>query len=361
MLLRRLFIFFFILISSPVLYSQEKANVADSLKSVLSEKYLNKIDSKIAALNKGIESKTIKMLKHLQKQEGKLNKLLSKKDSIAAQQLFAVKDHYKVLSEQIKNPLSKSRLQEYIPEFDSLKTSLSFLNQTGSLSGKLPKEWVEKLKTVNTNVLGFESRLQQANDIKQIIKERRRQLKEQLEKLGLSKQLKKMNKEVYYYQQQLSEYKSMLKDRKKIEQKAIAELRKLPAFTAFMKKNSQLASMFRLPDNYGTPESLTGLQTRASVQSQLQQRFGASAFSPPSGGAGGGYLQQQMQAATAELNKIKDKLNKLGGGSSDMEMSDFKPNSQKTKSFLKRIEYGANVQSQKTNSFLPISKIFKIT
>lgn len=193
-----------------------------------------------------------------------------------------------------------------------------------------------------------------ANEIKQIIKERRQQLKEQLEKVGLSKQLKKMNKQVYYYQQQLTEYKSMLKDRKKIEQKAMAELQKLPAFTAFMKKNSQLASLFRLPDSYGTAESLAGLQTRASVQNQIMTRF-ASNVNPQQ------YIGQQMQTAKAELNKIKDKLNKLGGGSSDVEMPDFKPNTQKTKSFLKRIEYGANVQSQKTNSFLPVTSDMVLT
>jgi len=171
----------------------------------------------------------------------------------------------------------------------------------------------------------------------------------------MGKELKKMNKEVYYYQQQLSEYKSILKDRKKIEQKAMAELQKLPAFTAFMKKNSQLAQLFRLPDNYGTPESLAGLQTRASVQNQITARFASSGVNPQQ------YMGQQMQMATAELSKIKDKLNKMGGGSGDIEMPDFKPNSQKTKSFLKRIEYGANVQSQKTNMLLPVTSDIALT
>ena len=43
----------------------------------------------------------------------------------------------------------------------------------------------------------------------------------------------------------------MLKDPKKIEQKALSILNKLPAFQKFMKQNSQLASLFRIPDNYG--------------------------------------------------------------------------------------------------------------
>ncbi len=235
------------------------------------------------------------------------------------------------------------------------------MESTSFITSKFPKEWTDKVKSVNGTLEGFEGKLQQANDIQRFIKERKQQLKEQFEKYGLGKHLKKINKEVYYYQQQINEYKSILKDPKKIEQRAIAELRKLPAFKAFMQKNSQLASLFRLPDNYGTAESLAGLQTRASVQSQLQQRFGTGSFSGPAGGAGGGFVQQQMQAAQGELNKLKDKVNKLGGGSSDIDMPDFKPNTQKTKSFLKRLEYGANVQSQKTNSLLPVTSDLALT
>jgi hypothetical protein len=99
------------------------------------------------------------------------------------------------------------------------------------------------------------------------------------------------------------------------------------------------------------------------VQAQLQQRFGSGASLTPSSGGGGGsdYLQQQMSQAQGELSKLKDKVNQFGGGSSDMEMPDFKPNSQKTKSFLKRIEYGANIQSQKTNFLLPVTSDLAIT
>jgi hypothetical protein len=34
-------------------------------------------------------------------------------------------------------------------------------------------------------------------------------------------------------------------------------------------------------------------------------------------------------------------------------MPEFKPNTQKTKSFLKRLEYGANFQTQKATNFFP--------
>jgi hypothetical protein len=83
----------------------------------------------------------------------------------------------------------------------------------------------------------------------------------------------------------------------------------------------------------------------------ISQRMGATAVS---GAGGGNPMQSQLQAAQGQMDQLKDKINKLGGGNSDMAMPDgFKPNSQKTKSFLQRLEYGFNVQSQGSNNFLP--------
>jgi hypothetical protein len=169
------------------------------------------------------------------------------------------------------------------------------------------------------------------------------------------------NKEVYYYSAQLKEYKDILNEPDKLIQKGLSLLNKLPAFTQFMKQNSELASLFRLPDNYGTPQSLAGLQTRSQVQQQIQTQL-----------AGGGpnaqqYLQQNLQAAQSQLNQLKDKMNKLGGSSSgDMEMPDFKPNNQRTKSFWQRLEYGTNIQTAKNNFFptttdLGLSVGYKLT
>ncbi len=70
----------------------------------------------------------------------------------------------------------------------------------------------------------------------------------------------------------------MLKDKKKIEQKALSLLSKLPAFQKFMQQNSQLASLFRVPENYATAQSIAGLQTRSSVQALIQQQIGLNNF-----------------------------------------------------------------------------------
>jgi hypothetical protein len=338
----------------PIVCSAQNTDSTFNPK-VLSGRAISKIENDINTIEENIEKKTFKTLQKLQKQETKLKKVLSLKDSIAAKQLFNIDNKYKELTSKLRDASKIHGLQEYIPNLDSLTSGFKFLEQAKSLEGKFSKEWASKISGVNKSVDDLKSKLQQANEVKAFIKERRQQLKEQFEKYGLGKHLKKLNKEVYYYQQQLNEYKAMLKDPKKLEQRAIAELTKLPAFKEFMKKHSHLASLFRLPDNYGSAESLAGLQTRASVQNQLQVRFTGSSINPQQ------YIQQQMGQAQGELNKIKDKLNKLGGGSSDLEMPDFKPNQQKTKSFLKRLEYGANVQSQKTNGLLPVTSDLALT
>ena len=61
----------------------------------------------------------------------------------------------------------------------------------------------------------------------------------------------------------------------------------------------------------------------------------------------------QINEGQSQLNKLKDKITKLSSRSDDGEMPDFKPNRQKTKSFLKRMELGTNLQTVKSNNFFP--------
>jgi hypothetical protein len=167
---------------------------------------------------------------------------------------------------------------------------------------------------------------------------------------SVRREYNELTKTAYYYRAQVDQYKAMLKDPKKIEEKTLSILNRMPFFQKFMKENSQLTSLFGLPDNYGTPASLAGLQTRASVQGMIQQRIAAGG---PNALA---QVQQNLQNAQAQLSQLKDKLLKssgLQGMSGDIDMPDFKPNNQKTKPFLKRLDYGFNVQFEKNNSLMP--------
>lgn len=198
-------------------------------------------------------------------------------------------------------------------------------------------------------VKSLDCRLQYAEQVRTYMKDRRQFLKDELGKLGLVKELKKYNKEVYYYSEQIKEHKAILQDPEKIERKALSLLQRLPVFQKFMQEHSELAGLFPVPDNFGTALALQGLQTRASVQSLIQQQVQAAG---PNAQA---MLQQNMQAAQNQLRQWKDKVNQLGGMSSETEIPEFVPNTQKKESLWSRLEYGTNLQNTRATNFLPVT------
>jgi prefoldin subunit 5 len=237
-----------------------------------------------------------------------------------------------------------------------VQTSLGFLLQNKNL----PDDKIAQLQSLSTQVQSLQAKLQEANDIQTFVREREATLKEQLINTGLGKQLTGINKQVYYYQAQLAEYKAQLNDKEKLKEKLLITIRTLPAFQTFWQKYSYLAALFPVPANYGTPQALAGLQTRSSIQNLIAQRVGTG------GGAGVNpqqYFQGQVDAAQAQLSQLKNKLNQLGtnSGSSDMTMPEFKPNAEKTKSFLQRLEYGFNIQSAPSSYIVPTTTDFALT
>jgi len=198
----------------------------------------------------------------------------------------------------------------------------------------------------------LEAKMQDADQAREYIRQRKAQIAQYIQQHSnlaglLGKDYQGMNQDLYYYSQQLRQYKDMLNDPDKLEKQALAILGKLPAFQSFMRQNSQLAGLFNLPSNYGDPASLAGLQTRDQVAALIQQQVSA-------GGPGGpAALQANLQSAQSLLDGYKDKLSKLGGGSADIDMADFKPNEQRTRTFWKRLEYGANFQTTRDNYYFP--------
>ena len=154
-----------------------------------------------------MDKKTEKALAQLRKQEEKIIKKLEKIDSTAAKQLKEnATARYKELEEKLKNP---GKLQQYIPQLDSLGTSLNFLTSNSQLIQQI-KEVQDKLKDAIGKVDALKGQLQKAENLKQFLKERKEFLKQQVGKFGFAKQLKQLNKQVYYYSQQIAEYKAIL-------------------------------------------------------------------------------------------------------------------------------------------------------
>jgi len=334
----------------------------DSLynKSInLQTKLIGSVNKQYERLSKRIDKQTSNYLQKLEKKETQLKKELAKKDSLKAEQVFGnVKEKYSKLQQQLQNKTGKLQgLNSYIPGLDSINTASKYLSRLKSIN---PAQ-LTQLTALSQTTNNLQQQLQSATNIQQLLKDRQQQLQQVLGQYNISQQLQSFNKQAYYYQQQITEYKNLLHDETKLQQKALGLVRELPAFKDFMSKNSQLAQLFRLPDNYGTPQALAGLQTRASIDQLIQQRLGVgggmgtnTTTNNTANGAGSNMLQQQIQQAQGQLSQLKDKLNQFTNSpSGDGGMPQgFKPNTQKTKSFLQRIEYGINIQSQK-NGLLP--------
>jgi hypothetical protein len=323
----------------------------------LPTKLIGSLNGQYERLSKRINKQTSHYLKKLEKKETQLKTALAQKDSLKAAQVFGnVKDKYAKLQQQLQNKAGKLQgLNSYIPGLDSINTASKYLSQLKNIN---PVQ-LTQLTVLNQTTGNLQQQLQSAINIQQIFKDRQQQLEQTLSQYNITKQLQSFNKQAYYYQQQITEYKNLLHDETKLQQKALGLVRELPAFKDFMSRNGQLAQLFRLPDNYGTPQALAGLQTRAGIDQLIQQRLGVGGGTGANTGNTGtgtanNMLQQQIQQAQGQLSQLKDKLNGLGSNTNqDIQMPQgFKPNSQKTKSFLQRIEYGINIQSQK-NGLLP--------
>ncbi len=311
-------------------------------------KYFKDTEKKIDQYTHRISNKTEKTLTKLSRWETKVQGLLQKVNPEAAKQLFANEQlTFRGMLAQYKK--GESVIQNYKAGYDEYRdkftTQLKYLDSNKNL---LSTAQQQQLQTTQQKTADLNKEEQEQEALQKMIRERKKQLlDEAMKHLGKSKYLQKINKETYYYVETIKNYKQLFKDKTKREETAKKLLEKIPGFNDFMRRNSMLASLFKMPDNYGTPQSLAGLQTRASVNSLIQTRIAAGG---PNAMA---EVKQNLQAAQAELTKLKDNILKAGGNSSNDELPDFKPNTQKTKTFLQRLEYGANLQFGKNNNLLP--------
>jgi hypothetical protein len=326
------------------------AQAQDSLlqkANAIPDKYLSQVKQKSDKMERQITQRSEKALSRFMKQEEKLKRRLGRIDSLKANNLFAHSiDSLGSLKSRMKGKLGKysgALTQSGGPYLDSLSNSLSFLKDTKGLLSQ-SKGITDKLNGSLKSVDNLKDKLAQAEQIKAYIRERKQLLKEQLSQYtGFTKDLQKMNKEAYYYAQQLKEYKEVFKDKKKAEQKAMEVIRKIPAFNDFMQKHSQLASLFNIQGATASAANLEGLQTRNQVEQLIQQRLGSG----PNASAA---VSQQMAEARSKFDELKSKFPDLDNAA---EMPDFKPKEMKTKSFLQRLEFGSNIQFQRSNKFFP--------
>lgn len=346
--------------SNGVAQTDTAINSTASITDV-SSKAITGLQKQYNSLQERLHKQSAKLLSRLQSNEDRLRRKLQNTDSTKAEAVFTddIQQRYATLKNKLSDTTTINErfpLKEYVPGIDSMQTSLSFLLKNPYLSD----DKIQELQNLSTKLKGLEGELQKANDIQSFVRDREADLKEQLLNTGLGKQLLGINKQVYYYQSQLAQYKEILNDRDKLKEKILETVRALPVFQKFWQKNSYLAILFPEPAGLGTSQALAGLQTRSSIQNLIAQRVGT-------GGSAGvnpqQYFEGQVNAAQAQLNQLQNKLSSIGtnSGSSDMTMPDFKPNEQKTKTFLQRLEYGFNIQSEPSRYYLPTTSDFALT
>lgn len=320
----------------------------------IAEPYTAQVQSYTQNLNEKLDKGIQKQLYTLYKAETKLLNRLQKTDSSKTK--LAIPDYQTYVNNiqtKARALTSSNNLNNYIPQLDSVHTSLKFLDA---------KKLTDQLNTKDAlkSVTDLQNKFQYAGAIQQVLKDKQQQYKDLLSKYTdipnrLENSLNTYTEKIYYYKQQINEYKDQLKDPEKLQQKAIALLRELPAFQTFMRKNSLLASIFstETPTDINDP-SLAGLQRRSVVEAQIQNQIASG------GPNASNVVQQNIQQAKEELSKLKDKLQQQGEAA-DIDLPNFKPNTQKTKSFFNRLEYGFNLQNTGGNSLLPNMSDIAIT
>lgn len=323
---------------------QDIAKGADSLflPGELPKRLCEKISSKQQKINQRINRRTSRIINRFSATEKEVYDKLFLIDSNKARELFTgVFNKYDAIKTKLLSPASipgDGKAAPYIPGLDSLTTMLHFLQPLTANSESLQKA----LDQAGT----LKSQLGRGEAIKSFLAGRQDALKQMsttftgLPKEYIDKYTSRYAKEFGYYKAQLEEWKEEIKDPAKAEKLALQVLNKLPAFRKFMQENSELAGLFGAAAS--TPGAAPGLQTRQGLMQELQQRFGSTA-NPQQ------MVQQQMQAAQGELNKLKAKAEGLrsgevGNGNATMP-GEGEVNTQKTKPFLKRLQFGWNLQT----------------
>ncbi len=352
-----------------VAWSQDSTSTVNKILN-FPNRLFTKVHNNTTNLDQQIKKQTLKYLEKLASKERKLEQEVYAKDSIAGKDLFTgTQQQYQQLEATINapaNPNIANPLRQYIPALDSMQTAMRFMNSTALKVPSFPSDKLRQIQQISMEMQQLQARLQSANDIQQFVGQREQQLRNQLLQLGFAKEYAYINQQSYYYQQQLVEYRNLLSDPKKLEEKMLATLSTLPAFQTFMAKHSYLSQLFHMPANYGTPELATGLQTKAMIGKMMSERMGSAGSNSNSGSAPDPQqiMQGAVKAAQAKLTQLQNQVSQLsngGGSSNSIVMPEFSPNNQKTKTFLKRLQLGYNLQTQKSNILLPTTTAFGLS
>lgn len=341
-----------ILISVSLLGKPSLGQIDSSLVVLnqIPQNYFNQIDKKVEKYDRQITNRTERSLSKLVKWESKIKKTLDKIDPATSKRLFAKKERtFKYILQKIND--GKTVKDNYKGSYSEYRDKISVnLNYLDSKKDSLKTEFVEPIVKAKNKFQKLDSNVRNSEAIEEMIKQRKKELTSTILNSGIkSKYVSKINKEAYYYSESLRNYKNIFSDPKKSEEVARKLLDKLPAFKKFSSENSEYASLFGFKGNSLNLEEILrtpGIQTRDEINSFINEKVSSG------GPKAKEYISQNIQKAAGELKKMQTKLIKQGNSASG-ELPDFKPNSQRSKTFAQRIEYSFNTQFNRSNALIP--------
>lgn len=316
-------------------------------------RYLSSVDKKTKAESAKINTQVISTIQAIKNEELSLYSKLAKINPKTAESIFGnIETRYDKLFSCWSNPaggITENNWGSVSPSLDSLKNTVEFIRKScGNASAKL-KGLSNQFSDVTTQITQLGNKIKIADDFKQQIVQREQFLTEQFQQIGAAKMLRSYKQKVYYYKEQFSEFKEDLRDEKKIERKAFEVLNKIPSYKKFLQKNSYLSMIFGSVDDYNiSAEKMEGLQTRAVVQTMLSDKMSAI------GNTADLNVSQQFQSVPSIGTSLASQLERLRH-QQEPEDKVYTPNSQHTKSFLKRFQFGADLQFGRTYNFLPMT------
>lgn len=310
---------------------------------------LRQLQTSVANLTKdakAIEQKASAALPNLEQRQQKLAALLS--DSLSAatadlqQQWQEKTETFKSLLAKPDSLLAQMPLGAYSSRIDSLTGMLRFLAQQSSEYPPACNELLQQVQAAQGLLAGTE---QYTN----FLDTYREQLGQALSLQGLlDKTLppawKKFTAQAADIKAQVATWKETINDPEKLEQMALATLRKSKWFEQFMQQNSELARLFGSVGGSpaGSPATpLPGLQTTQSMGQLLTERFGSSEQAMAA-------IREQAQKGVDKLQTMQQSLNEVKDAAEKAtDLFDHKQKeraSLKAKPFKQRLEKGWNIQ-----------------
>jgi Skp family chaperone for outer membrane proteins len=353
-------------------HAQTVDSVADKLTH-FPMRLFGHVQSKTAALSQRLQRQTQKYLQQLQNEEARLEGKIFALDSGSAKTLFAnSSQQYAQLLNKLQSDTGSAHPKltgQYQPYTDSLQTALAFFQKNPQVLGQsantsvpgnpsLSPEVQAQLQSSITQLRALQAKMQDAGQIKAYMQQRKQLISQYIASHTnvqglLNKPFAGMQRTMYYYSAQVNQYRTMLNSPDRLEQKAMAMLVRLPSFGSFMKVHSQLSSIFSLPGGTSSPLVIAGLQTRSQVSDAVKGQLTAAASGSNQNNNSANTSAAFPGNAQSQLAVYKAKLSQLGGGSSDIDAPNFRPNDQKTKTFLHRLQYGVDIQTTQGTYYFP--------